>query len=337
VGTDQPTYTCTPANNDEITCTVTSDLACPLGNPATSAPYVVSTGLTPVVTYAVCHDLVTTTNGKPIKLKGGLPLGGIYEGPGVVQVANTFIFNPDPLAPGPDHALAGPNQITYTYTTAGLCAATGLPVTIMNLSPVPLDCTLPGATLTDVRDNQVYPVVQIGTQCWFASNLNYGDFKNSSLPQTDNCMVEKYCPSDNAASCGANATLYKTGGLYQWDELLVHTPSSGAQGLCPPGWHLPTDAEWLQLFNVYALQSEAGRSLKDAGTGGFHALMGGVLYQNQTWSFNPPGFAATIFWTSDAVGNTQASSHGMNSQVPSISDYVSGRNNGFSVRCLRDN
>ncbi|MBE9492432.1 MAG: fibrobacter succinogenes major paralogous domain-containing protein, partial [Bacteroidetes bacterium] len=37
------------------------------------------------------------------------------------------------------------------------------------------------------------------------------------------------------------------GGLYQWGEMMQYTTTQGAQGICPPGWYLPTDEEWKQL------------------------------------------------------------------------------------------
>jgi hypothetical protein len=65
-------------------------------------------------------------------------------------------------------------------------------------------------------------------------------------------------------------------------------------------------------------------------------LLAGVLYQNNTWSFDQPGLSATFFWTSDASGTTKAMAHGLNSQVGSVSDYPSGKANGMVTRCIKD-
>jgi uncharacterized protein (TIGR02145 family) len=320
-GATNSTFIYTPVDNDAIICEVNSNAICPGGNPAVSPAFISSIG-SPVVTYAVCHDVETSTNAKPFKLRGGLPLGGVYSGTGVNSITGVF----DPLVAG-----AGNHLITYTYTASTGCVVSSLPVTITNHSAVSVDCLSPTAEITDIRDGRVYPIVQIGSQCWMARNLDYGIKKTASESQTDNCVNDKYC-LDNL---GSNCTLY--GGMYQWDELMQHDPISGGQGLCPPGWHVPTDSEWLTLFNYYAGQSEAGTALKDQGTGSFHVLPGGVLYQNNPdWSFSPPGFSATFFWTSDPSGQWQAKSHGLNSAVGSVSDYISGRENAFSVRCLRD-
>jgi uncharacterized protein (TIGR02145 family) len=311
----------TPVNNDSFTCELTSTLTCPAGNPAVSQPFISTIG-SPVVTYSACHDVETTINAKPFKLRGGLPLGGAYSGPGVNSGTGVF----DPLAAGP-----GVIAIAYTYTASTGCVVNSSPVIITNHNPAPLNCASATASVTDVRDNKVYPVVQIGSQCWLAQNLDYGSLKTATDPQTDNCINDKYCVNNLEANC----TLY--GGLYQWDELMKHDPVAGSQGLCPPGWHVPTDAEWLVLFNFYSGQSEAGTALKDQGPGSFRATPGGLLYQNlPNWSFTPPGFSGSFYWTSDPSGQWKAVSHGLNSAVGSVSDYVSGRENAFSARCLLD-
>ena len=58
---------------------------------------------------------------------------------------------------------------------------------------------------------------------------------------TDNGTMEKYCYNNEPDSCT------KYGGLYQWDEMMQYTTQQGVQGICPPGWHLPTDEEWKVL------------------------------------------------------------------------------------------
>ncbi|MDP1622165.1 MAG: FISUMP domain-containing protein [Bacteroidales bacterium] len=318
-GATNSNFLYTPSNNDLITCVLTSDAICPTGNPATGIPFVAVIS-SPVVSYSACHDVETVVYAKPFRLRGGLPLGGIYSGPGVIPGTNIF----DPGA-----ANIGGNTITYTYTTVENCISASF-LTINNNPGTPVNCSNP--TLTDMRDGRVYPIVQIGSQCWMAANLNHGSMKNSVDPQSDNCVNEKYCLGNIENNCT------QFGGLYQWDELMRYDPSlDGHQGLCPPGWHVPNEAEWMTLFSFYGGQSQAGTFIKDPGPGSFKAQLGGALYQNQsTWSFYPPDFAATFFWTSEPAGLWKAKSHGLNSEVGSVSDYQSGRVNGFSVRCLSD-
>ena len=101
-GSNMADFTYTPINGDVITCIVTSNEICTSGNPATSNPITMSVAAMPVVTFSLCVDPVTTTIAKPIKLKGGIPLGGTYSGPGVNS--STGIFSPS-LAGAGTHQL----------------------------------------------------------------------------------------------------------------------------------------------------------------------------------------------------------------------------------------
>ncbi len=120
---------------------------------------------------------------------------------------------------------------------------------------------------------------------------------------------------------------------YQWDEMMRYNDTPGGQGLCPPGWHVPKEAEWSMLFNFYNGKGRVGKPLQDMLTGGFHALMSGVLYSQNFLKFGDFG---TMFWSSTASGTDRAMAHGMNVWNYSVSDYAAGRGNAFGVRCLRD-
>lgn len=93
-------------------------------------------------------------------------------------------------------------------------------------------------TLTVTYEGQVYNTIQIFSQCWLKENLNVGTMIQGDLNMTDNGIFEKYCYYNESDSCA------KYGGLYQWDEMMQYTIQQGTQGICPPGWHLPTDVEW---------------------------------------------------------------------------------------------
>jgi len=199
VGANLPVYAYAPAIGDVVKCELTTNVTCPTSNPAVSNPITVSLSPSPVVTVISCNDPVTAIDAKPFKLKGGLPVGGEYSGPGVNTA--TGIFNP--AAAG-----VGAHQITYSYTNAGLCSSMAQITYIVQPSTI-ITC---GTPFTDIRDNQSYPTVQIGSQCWMAKNLNFGIMVNGLVPQKDNCISEKYCFNDNASNCNTS------GALYQWNE-----------------------------------------------------------------------------------------------------------------------
>jgi len=145
--------------------------------------------------------------------------------------------------------------------------------------------------------------------------------------QRDNCVPEKYCYNDLTANCGLLTT------DYQWDELMQYDETISNQGLCPPGWHVPSEADWNTLFANYINNAFAASPLKYSGFSGFTALLSGIRHLNKTWDWS--GFA-TFFWSSTPHGVNKAWSHGMNGTDPSVSLYPAFRSNAFSVRCLKD-
>jgi uncharacterized protein (TIGR02145 family) len=282
------------------------------GSGVTSNAFPVTVNPKPLVTYTICNDTLTVTNAQPIFLRGGIPLNGTYSGAGV----SSGIFYP---------AIAGvgTHAITYTYTNMYGCMNNAArTITVQN--PAAFICN---NNFRDIRDNHLYKTILIGSQCWMAENLNYGSAIASSLFQFDNCIPEKYCYNDNPANCNAS------GGLYQWDEIMTYSPAAGSQGLCPPGWHIPTLNEWNILFSNYINNGFAGAPLKSTGYSGFNALLTGVDVYNKLYIFNN---FATLYWTSDSHGPFKAWAHGMNDFNPSVSLYPGSRSDAFSMRCLHD-
>jgi len=108
--------------------------------------------------------------------------------------------------------------------------------------------TVTKGTFADSRDSKSYNSVRIGTQTWMAENLNYN-------------AEGSVCYENSADSCA------KYGRLYNWSTAMNGTSSSslspsGVQGVCPAGWHLPSDAEWTTLTDYVGGVSTAGTKLK---------------------------------------------------------------------------
>jgi|APCry1669189204_1035204.scaffolds.fasta_scaffold00279_2 uncharacterized protein (TIGR02145 family) len=311
-GSNSADYSYAPQAGDSVRCIITSNLSCITNNPASSGKIIMSPLPAPVVSFTYCFDSITILSAAPFQFKGGIPVGGTYSGQGV----SSGVFTPSSSG-------VGVKTISYTYTNMYTCSSL-MTRTISVLAVPSFSC---GQSLTDIRDNKVYPTVQIGSQCWMQQNLNYGSMVQGNTAQTDNCINEKYCYSNDAANC----TLY--GGLYQWDEVMAYSASPGAKGLCPPGWHMPTQSDWLNLFNSSLGQGLAAKPLQDFVFNGFRAKAGGFEYSSFTWKYQ--GFAS-IYWTSNPYGSVKAISHGMNQVNFSVSDYYSNRSNAFAVRCLKD-
>ena len=172
-------------------------------------------------------------------------------------------------------------------------------------------------SFTDPRDGQVYPVVQIGDQCWFAENLNYS---------TGN----SWCYDDYPNNCNTY------GRLYDWQTALT---------ACPDGWHLPSDAEWTQLTDYLGGSNVAGGKMKSTSSlwlspntgatnsSGFSGLPGGSYNGNGNFinvSFNG-------IWWSSTESTLSAWSRRLNYGNVSVSrNNVFSETNGFSCRCLKD-
>ena len=298
-----------------------------------SSTYVADVKPKPAPAFTPCFDLVTTPGAKKIILRGGapsLPAQGIYSGTRVSFNPLNGYYQFDPLG-----ATAGSYAVTYTYTNTFGCPANAGPVNI-SVQNIAFFC---GSTLTDVRDGKTYKTAMLAGHCWMAQNLDYGAaLVSSPVPaQTDNCIAEKYCaPTD--ATCSAY------GGLYQWDEIMDYAIVQGSKGICPPEWHLPSDAEWQQLIDnlvagIAAPNANAliAPELTDSFLpNGFYALLGGMNYLDNTWAFNTGANKGTMYWSSSLNASGQTVARGLNINTPSVSRYVSSRANAFSVRCIKD-
>jgi uncharacterized protein (TIGR02145 family) len=192
---------------------------------------------------------------------------------------------------------------------------------------------------------QTYNTVQIGTHCWFKENLNIGTMISGTLEQTNNGIIEKYCYNNDSSNCA----IY--GGLYQWNEMLQYVTTAGVQGICPSGWHIPTDAQWTSVTSYLGGESVAGGKMKttgtlDAGSGlwyspntgatnesGFSAVPAGIRYSNGT--FSGIGYSG-YWWNSTEGGPYDTWYRSMNNYYGSVDRYSVNKTYGFSVRCLRD-
>jgi uncharacterized protein (TIGR02145 family) len=309
-GTNSPVFTYIPNNNDSVVCTLISSELCTSNNPASSIQYPVSVIPSPIVTLIPCFDTITATNAKPIRLRGGIPLGGTYSGPGV----NNGYFYPSVAGPG-NHL------VTYTYTNSALCTDAGCRMLDVR-SAAPFSC---GNLFMDIRDSSFYPTIQIGNQCWLAADLNYGNEIPFTISQRNNCYPEKYL---NPVS-----SIQHPASVYQWDELMDYSDTEQAQGLCPPGWHVPSESDWGTLFANWTNNAFAGAPLKYTGYSGFNAFLNGAVFFNRNWYLQE---FATFFWSSTSHGPFKAWAHGMNEYNYSVSYYPSNRSNAFTVRCTQD-
>jgi uncharacterized protein (TIGR02145 family) len=157
---------------------------------------------------------------------------------------------------------------------------------------------------------------------------------------SNNSMIEKFCYDDNPANCISN------GGLYQWDEMMQYTTTPGVQGICPPGWHVPDDAEWTTLTTFLGGDAVAGKKMKEAGTvhwaspntgtnsSGFTALPGGSRIENGGFGEDLSYFAT--FFSSSEYNGPNSWFRWLIYDWDNVTGGWVDKKLGYSVRCVQD-
>jgi uncharacterized protein (TIGR02145 family) len=196
-------------------------------------------------------------------------------------------------------------------------------------------------TISDV-DGNPYHTVTIGTQTWLKENLKttkYND--NTSIPNITDKSAWKTLTTP--AYCWYNNdTTYKytTGALYNWYTV-------NACNLCPTGWHVPSENDWLVLTVFLGGDSIAGGKLKEAGfahwaspnkgatnSSGFTALPNGYLY-SLIGGFN--GITTGAYWWSNtSIDETTAHKRMLDTDFSIIEDRGNDKHDPLGVRCLKD-
>ena len=199
----------------------------------------------------------------------------------------------------------------------------------------------PLGTMTDRRDGKVYKTVRINGQIWMAQNLNVGTMINTDTQddrgdyQKNDSISQKYCYKNIPANCD----LY--GGLYQWDEAMGYSKIEKSSGLCPEGWHLPSDAEWHELV-IYLDpkdgEAAAGDQLVLGSNSGFQALFSGYMIFAEKKYYDAGN--AGYFWSSTENPGTGLSFLALMRSIykgkPAFQQDTSQKVNGLPVRCIKD-
>ncbi len=203
-------------------------------------------------------------------------------------------------------------------------------ITFLNTATTPFTC---GDVV--LYGGETYPTVQIGSQCWFAKNLNIGTRINGATNQTDNGIIERYCYNDLPANC------ITYGGLYLWNEALDYKTKYDTKGICPVGWHIPTEADFTSLQNSISNNANALKAIGEGtgsgigtNTSGFSAMLGGYRQSNAYYS-GITQYTYFLLSTPDYVwDNTLAKELSYNYSFIQLVDC--GTLSGMSIRCIKD-
>jgi uncharacterized protein (TIGR02145 family) len=309
-------------------------------------------------------ELSVTTNPVTFTSQNSATAGGVVTGGGgsAVTARGVCWSASETPAIGDPHTTDGSGTGSYTSSITGLSPHTsyyvrayattsagtvyGSQVLFTTLSGEGAGGPCPGNPIV-TYEGQAYNTIQIGLQCWFRENLNAGTMVNGAVNQTNNNEKEKYCYENDSANCK------KYGGLYQWDEMMQYTAQSKARGICPEGWHVPSDDDWCALteFIDAAVDcastgwsgTDIGEEMKTA-SGWFEAGNGtnGSGFSALPAGFNSPteGFTSiteiTYFWSSDEKTAASAWLRILPHFYSTIGRSNDSKSNGFSVRCVKD-
>ncbi len=304
----------------------------PTGTPTLAGNYTWATNLTPSIN--VYGSVITTS----------APLGSSY----------TAHFNGISGGVSIDNTLA-------SYTTGEIFSNN----TTCQSKPISAQgCA--GVTSVTASSGRAHATVSINGQCWLQTSLItapvvYSAYTTASWTNTspgDQGYWGYYHTTDATGASGWQATepAANEGRMYQWCGAMDATISERSRGICPAGWHVPSDCEWMFLEHGQGMsitnqttdnawrandadnQGTPGYKLRSQGTGqtnasGFSGLLAG--YRNTDGTYNSRTSNGD-WWSSSATGATAASGRVLGTGVRGVYRFSSDKAYGFSVRCLKD-
>ena len=292
----------------------------------------------------ICDDVDTCV--------GDLDECGVCNGPGPTEIViDEIVITYDSIylpVDGEWFVYAVDVDTTFSYTCAPFFGNCGDPVSYQGYD---------------------YATVLIGDQCWFAENLRSENYESGGVIFSDLDWVWDvtctgadpfpygavgvygqgdsecynnvcYCNSPEINACDPLQSLEEYGRLYNWNAV------NDSRGLCPSGWHVPSDDEWMAMISELGGESIAGGKMKTSygwyqgGNGtnasGFSGLPGGRLgCPNGIY-----GIAGEIgYWWSSSTSVSNPSSAWMISLYHGSENanlYSLNKTRGLSVRCVQD-
>ena len=204
-------------------------------------------------------------------------------------------------------------------------------------------------TMTDSRDNTQYYTIKIGNQEWMAQNLKYAGQGVSLGTTTSETEPYYYYVNGDESNTDEYGYLYNWAAAMNGENPTNENPSS-VQGICPNGWHLPSDAEWTQLTDYLGGTGNAGvmlagqpaaqgqywqisdmTMLVNFGQSGFNALPAGSYVGTNYSSFG----SSVSFWSATENTSVYAYGRSINYESTSMDRNYNNKVNGNSVRCVK--
>lgn len=211
-------------------------------------------------------------------------------------------------------------------------------------------------------DGNSYDAVRIGSQVWMASNLRTTHYANGEAIPDGGENSSAYAPYRYQSTGTTDLSSY--GYLYNWPAVIYGASSSitnpsGVQGVCPNGWHVPSDVEWSQLtaycsshtecvcggnginiakslaadhdWHITTFDCTVGNDLSSNNITGFSALPAGA-YGGSYYNFG----GCAYFWSATEYNSTTAYALTLRCGDVGVSRNSAPKSGGYSVRCVRD-
>ena len=318
---------------------------------------------------------VTTTAASSVTANSAVTGGDVISDGGVPVTERGICWNTTGNPTMADNVIAsGSGTGSFSVNMTGLSGGTTYYVkayainavdtsygsTINYTTLIPWTC---GNTITDY-DNNAYNTLQLGSQCWMAENLRTTHYANGSTitlitsTATSTSDRYRYYPNNDIN----NVSTY--GYLYNWCAVMngatsSSTNPSGVQGICPNGWHIPSDAEWTQLTDYVSSQSQywcdgvntniakalagqngwlssttscaVGNTPLNNNSTGFNGVPAGYF----TASFTEPG-NRVYFWSSTDDGSTSVYVKRIRYSSATILATSYDKYSALTVRCVKN-
>jgi uncharacterized protein (TIGR02145 family) len=205
-----------------------------------------------------------------------------------------------------------------------------------NLNP-----NLTYGSVTDQNGN-TYATIVINEIEWMAENLRTSTYCNGdSIPLiTDNNHWGSILTSASAYYDNDEQHENTYGRLYNWYAAVDE------RNICPCGWHVPSDSEWVELTSYLGGEDVSGGKMKSTGTqhwlspntdatneSGFSGLPGG--YRGTLGNFEYFG-ARGYWWGTGEVTELTAVGRFLRYDDVVVSPAIGSKTSGFSVRCTKD-
>ena len=232
-------------------------------------------------------------------------------------------------------------SLTYTFTKAGgytikrrATADNGTYSEALATVTVVTPCQ-GASTVTDEQGN-VYTIKEMAdTRCWMTQNMRRTNVVHMHAGNSAAAAADGKSTHEGVQTNDRNHGVH-----YRWSVAMGGSTAEKAKGICPVGWHVPTDLEWRQLEMAYGMTSgqangnnawrgyNQGTRLKSGGNSGFNATLSGY---NGSSYFGVRGY----YWSSTQSGSYAYYRYFQNTYA-TINRYILDKNTYASLRCIKN-